>query len=244
MLSYLRWCASGVRVVPVETRGAGAKLSRQVYPMMLGMLMVSVCPLIEQSFAVSLGAGAVSALGFASRVPAALGGLASSALSAAFLPVVAGQLGAEPCCRCAPHFPTHRRNNVPFVHDCRVPALDLVGLDSRITLSGGKFRPEDSERVSILQSILGFGIPGAMVAAIAGRALIALSIRLMHLLVPLVTVGATFGLNYVLVPRFSVEGIAVANVVAASLAAAITVVGAEIYFRRFGPARVNAATLS
>ena len=109
---------------------------------------------------------------------------------------------------------------------------------------GGKFRPEDSERVSLLQGILAFGIPGAVVAAIAGRILIALSIRLMHLLVPLVTVVAIFGLNSVLVPIFSVEGIALANVVTASLAAAITVIGAEIYLRRVGPAPVNAATLS
>jgi hypothetical protein len=36
------------------------------------------------------------------------------------------------------------------------------------------------------------------------------------------------------VPLFSVEGIALANVVAASLAAAITVIGAEIYLRRVG----------
>jgi hypothetical protein len=83
-----------------------------------------------------------------------------------------------------------------------------------------------------------------MVSAIAGRALIALSIRLMHLLVPIVAVGAMLGLNSVLVPLFSVEGIALANVVTAGLAAGITVIGAEIYFRRFGPARVNAATLS
>src|SRR3979411_1338059 len=64
--------------------------------MMLGMLMAGACPLIEQSFAVGLGAGAVSALGFASRVPAALGGFASSALSAAFLPLSAGHAGAGP----------------------------------------------------------------------------------------------------------------------------------------------------
>src|SRR5262249_18422087 len=107
---------------------------------------------------------------------------------------------------------------------------------------GGKFRREDSELVSLLQGILGFGIPGAVVAAIAGRVLIALSIRLMHLLVPLVTIVAIFGLNSVLVPLFSVEGIALANIAAASLAAAMTVIGAEIYLRRSGSAPVNAAT--
>ena len=83
-----------------------------------------------------------------------------------------------------------------------------------------------------------------MVAAIAGRVLVALSIRLMHVLVPLVTVGAIFGLNSVLVPLFSVEGIALSNVVAAGLAAAITVIGAEIYLRRVSPPSVNVATLS
>jgi len=234
----------GVRIVPIETRGAGANLSRQVYPMMLGMLMVSVCPLIEQSFAVGLGAGAVSALGFASRVPAALGGLASSALSAAFLPVVAGQLGAG-------HVGVARRTfqrtaGTMFLLAAIVAFLLWTWSDSIVGLLflGGKFRPEDSERVSTLQGILGFGIPCVMVSAIAGRALIALSIRLMHLLVPIVAVGAMLGLNSVLVPLFSVEGIALANVVTAGLAAGITVIGAEIYFRRFGPARVNAATLS
>jgi putative peptidoglycan lipid II flippase len=234
----------GVRVVPAETRGTDAKLSRQVYPMMLGMLMAGACPLIEQSFAVGLGAGAVSALGFASRVPAALGGLASSALSAAFLPVVAGQLGAGQVATARRTF--RRTAGTMFLLAGIVALLLWTWSDLIIGLLflGGKFRPEDSERVSLLQGILAFGIPGAVVAAIAGRVLIALSIRLMHLLVPLITVGAIFGLNSVLVPLFSVEGIALANVVAASLAAAITVIGAEIYLRRVGPAPVNAATLS
>ena len=234
----------GVRVVPAETRGTGAKLSRQVYPMMLGMLMAGACPLIEQSFAVGLGAGAVSALGFASRVPAALGGLASSALSAAFLPVVAGQLGAG---HVAAARRTFRRTAGAMFLLAGIVALLLWAWSDLIIgllFVGGKFRPEDSARVSLLQGILAFGIPGAVVAAIAGRVLIALSIRLMHLLVPLVTVVAIFGLNSVLVPIFSVEGIALANVVTASLAAAITVIGAEIYLRRVGPAPVNAATLS
>jgi putative peptidoglycan lipid II flippase len=234
----------GVRVVPAETRGTGAKLSRQVYPMMLGMLMAGACPLIEQSFAVGLGAGAVSALAFAYRVPAALGGLASSALSAAFLPVVAGQLGAGHVAVARRTF--RRTAGAMFLLAAIVAFLLWTWSDLIIGLLflGGKFRPEDSERVSLLQGILAFGIPGAVVAAIAGRVLIALSIRLMHLLVPLVTVVAIFGLNSVLVPIFSVEGIALANVVAASLAAAITVMGAEIYLRRVGPAPVNVATLS
>jgi putative peptidoglycan lipid II flippase len=211
---------------------------------MLGMLMVSACPLIEQSFAVSLGAGAVSALGFASRVPAALGGLASSALSAAFLPVVAGQLGAG-------HVTVARRTfrrtaGTMFLLAAIVSFLLWTWSDSIVGLLflGGKFRPEDSGRVSVLQGILGFGIPGAMVAAIAGRALIALSIRLMHLLVPMVAVGAILGLNSVLVPLFSVEGIALSNVLVALLTATMLLIGAEIYIRRIIPAHVNAATLS
>lgn len=234
----------GLRVVPAEAHGVGAKLSRQVYPVMLGMLMGGACPLIEQSFAVSLGAGAVSALGFASRVPAALGGLASSALSAAFLPIVAGQLGAG-------HVAAARRTfrltaATMFLLATIVALLLWAGSDLivRLLFLGGKFRPEDSQRVSLLQGILAFGIPGAMIAAIAGRVLIALSIRLMHLLVPLVTVGAIFGLNSVLVPLYSVEGITLSNVVAANLAAAITLIGAGIYLRRVSPASVNVAALS
>ena len=234
----------GVRVVPTETRGAGAKLSRQVYPMMLGMLMAGACPLIEQSFAVGLGAGAVSALGFASRVPAAFGGLASSALSAAFLPVVASQLGAGDV---AAARRTFRVTAATMFLLATIVALILwTWSESIVSLLfvGGRFRPEDAERVGLLQAILAFGIPGAMLAAIAGRVLIALSIRLMHLLVPLVTVGAIILLNSVLVPLFSVEGIALANVIAAGLAAAVTAIGAEIYLRRFAPAPAHAATLS
>ena len=242
MLAVMR--LGGVRVVPAETRGAGPKLSRQVYPMMLGMLMAGACPLIEQSFAVGLGAGAVSAVAFASRVPAALGGLASSALSAAFLPVVASQLGAGQVAVARRTF--RLTAGTMFLLATIVALLLWIWSDSIVGLLflGGKFRPEDSERVSLLQGILGFGIPGAIVAAIAGRVLIGLSIRLMHLLVPLVTVAAVFGLNFVLVPVFSVEGIVVANVVAASLAAVITAIGAEIYLRRVVPVPGNVATLS
>jgi peptidoglycan biosynthesis protein MviN/MurJ (putative lipid II flippase) len=233
----------GVRVVPAETLGSSAKLSRQVYPMMLGMLMAGACPLIEQSFAVGLGAGAVSALGFASRVPSALGGLASSALSAAFLPVVASQLGTG-------HVVAARRTFRLTVATMFLLAIILAllvwtcsDLIVGLLFLGGKFRFEDSERVSLLQGILGFGIPGAIVAAIAGRVLIALSVRMMHLLVALTTVGVTFGLNSVLVPLFLVEGIALSNVVAVLLTAAIMLIGAEIYLRRVSPERVNAVTL-
>jgi len=233
-----------VRVVPSETRSAGAKLFRQAHAMLLGMLMTSACPLIEQSFAVGLGAGAVSALGFGSRIPAALGGLAGTALSAAFLPVVAGQLGAD---RVVAARRTFRLTaGTMFLLAMVVALLLWTWSESIIGLLflGGKFRLDDSELVSVLQSILGFGIPGAVVAAIAGRVLIALSIRLMHLLVPLVTVGTIFGLNSVLVPRFSVEGIAMANVAAAILAAVLLLFGAEIYLRRSAREPVNVATLS
>jgi peptidoglycan biosynthesis protein MviN/MurJ (putative lipid II flippase) len=234
----------GVRVVPAETRGAGATLSRQVYPMMMGMLMVGACPLIEQSFAVGLGAGAVSAVAFASRVPAALSGLASTALSAAFLPVVASQLGAGQVAVARRTF--RLTAGLMFLVATIASVLLWIWSDSIVELLflGGKFQPEDAERVSLLQGIMGFGIPAAMVAAIAGRVLISLSIRVMHLLVPLVTVGAVYGLNYLLVPSFAVEGIVVANVVAASLAAAITAIGAEIYIRRTVPVIGNATPLS
>jgi putative peptidoglycan lipid II flippase len=212
--------------------------------MMLGMLLVGACPLIEQSFAVGLGAGAVSALGFASRVPAALGGIASSALSAAFLPVVAGQLGAGHVAAARRTF--RRTAGTMFLLAVVVAFLLWTWSDSIVGLLflGGKFRAEDSERVSILQGILGFGIPCVMVSAIAGRVLIALSIRLMHLLVPIVAVGAILGFNSVLVPLFSVEGIALSNILVALLTAAMLLIGAEIYIRRISPARVNAVTLS
>jgi putative peptidoglycan lipid II flippase len=233
----------GVRVVPAETLGSSAKLSRQVYPMMLGMLMAGACPLIEQSFAVGLGAGAISALGFASRVPSALGGLASSALSAAFLPVVASQLGTGHVVAARRTFRLTAATMFLLATILALLVWTCSDLIVGLLFLGGKFRFEDSERVSLLQGILGFGIPGAIVAAIAGRVLIALSVRMMHLLVALTTVGATFGLNSVLVPLFLVEGIALSNVVAVLLTAAIMLIGAEIYLRRVSPARVNAVTL-
>jgi peptidoglycan biosynthesis protein MviN/MurJ (putative lipid II flippase) len=160
--------------------------------MMLGMLMVAHV-LSSNNLCGGSGCRCVSALGFASRVPAALGGLASSALSAAFLPVVASQLGAD-------HVVAARRTfrltaGTMFLL-ATIAALLLWNWSDLIVgllFQGGNFRPADSQRVSLLQGILAFGIPGAMVAAIAGRVLIALSIRLMHLLVPLVTVGAILG---------------------------------------------------
>lgn len=224
-----------VRVVAAETRDVGPRLSRQVYPLMLGMLMTGACPLIEQSFAVGLGAGAVSAFGFASRIPAALGGLAAMALSTAFLPIVAAQVGSG-------HFFAARRTfrltaATMFISAAALAIVLWACSDLIVDLLfvGGKFQSEDAQRVSFLQGILGFGIPAAVLSAIAGRALIALSIRLMHLVVPLVSIGAIFALNSVLVPFLSVNGIALSNVIAAGLNAALLIGGAEIYLRRVAP---------
>jgi putative peptidoglycan lipid II flippase len=233
-----------VRVVAAEAPGTDRTLSRQVYPLMLGMVMIGAGPLIEQSFAVGLGAGAVSALGFASRVPGALGGLAAAALSAAFLPVVAAQLGSG---RVVAARRTFRLTVATMFMATTALAMVLWACSDLIVgllFVGGKFKSDDAQRVSYLQGILGFGIPAAVVSAVAGRVLIALSIRLMHLMVPIVTIGALLVLNSILVPLFSVNGIALSNVVAAGLNAAITVIGAAVYLRRVDPAPVNAATSS
>lgn len=233
-----------LRIISADEREDDPRL-RAGLSSQIGMLMTGAVPLIEQSFAVSLGAGTVSALGIPSRIPAALGGLAAAAWSRAFLPIIAAQPGSG-------HISTSRRTfrltaATMFVAAIRPRGILLWAFSDLIVsmlFVEGKFASPDGEKVRFPQGILAFGIPATVLSAIAGRALIARSVRVMHLIVPIVTIVVLFTLNSILVPFFSVDGIAISNVVTASLGAAMTLVGAEIFLRRVSPAPGSAATSS
>jgi putative peptidoglycan lipid II flippase len=220
------------------------RIVRQAIPMMAGMLVLGTGPLVEQSFAVGLGAGAVSAIGFASRVPVAIGGIVATAVSAAFLPIIARELEVQATARARRTF---RMTAVLMVTGGCAAALLLwygSGMVVHLLYVGGRFDAADAAVVAHLQAVLGFAIPAAIVSALAGRVLIANAVAALHIVIPLITLAALVAFNTLLVPGLAVTGIAVSNVLAAVLNGVLVVLGAEACLRRVQPSRANASASS
>jgi putative peptidoglycan lipid II flippase len=220
------------RLAPADASELRSSFSGDIYAMMLGTVLAGAGPLIEQSFAVGLGPGAVSAYGFAQRVPAALGGLAAIALSAAFLPIVAGQIGSRRLDLAKRTFGLTAAAMV--VAGSCVAIIIWIFSDAIVSVLfvGGRFGAADARQVGLLQGILGFTVPALVVAAVAGRILVALSVRVMYFLMPTVTLVVLVVLNSVLVPKMGVVGIALASVAALTITAAFAFGGGEMYLRK------------
>lgn len=70
-------------------------LARQAAWYLPGTMVFALLPIVEQSIAASLGAGANAALAYGQRIPSALNGLASTALGVAVLPFFASAIARD-----------------------------------------------------------------------------------------------------------------------------------------------------
>jgi len=134
-----------------------------------GTLVSGLSPVIEQTIASGLGHGAISALGYAAKLPATLNSLLTTAIGVTILPYFSERLarGDEQSCR---RF---------FVRYAGLLALAGMGIAAaaflgsepfvRFAFQRGQFSAHNTLLVTMLQQAYLWQLPGAMVGMVAVR---------------------------------------------------------------------------
>src|SRR5262249_4727161 len=186
-----------------------------------GTLVSGLSPVIEQTIASGLGTGAISALGYAAKLPATLNSLLTGAVGVTLLPYFSQRLSRG--------YDEHSRRF--FIRCAMLMALAglavaivaVLGSEPfvRIAFQRGHFSPENSLFVTALQQAYLWQLPGALAGVVAIRFIAAhghyrtLSTGNM-LLVPV-----TGLLQWSLSSRWGAEGLALGTSLGAALAALV-----------------------
>ncbi len=134
-----------------------------------GTLISAAAPVIEQTIASGLGQGAISALGYAAKLPATLNSLLTTAIGVTILPYFAERLsrGDEPNCR---RF-FIRYAAILTLTGAAIASVAVLGSEPfvRLAFQRGQFSAQNTQLVTLLQQAYLWQLPGAMVGMVATR---------------------------------------------------------------------------
>jgi putative peptidoglycan lipid II flippase len=139
------------------------------FTLMPGTLVTALTPVIEQTIASGLGHGAISALGYAAKLPATLNSLLTTAIGVTILPYFAEQLshGDDQSCR---RFFIRYAGLVTLAGAAITGAAVLgSGPFVRLAFQRGQFSAQDALLVTTLQQAYLWQLPGAMAGMVAVR---------------------------------------------------------------------------
>lgn len=134
-----------------------------------GTLVAALAPLIEQTIASGLGRGAISALGYAAKLPQTLNSLVVTSVSVTVYPFFAERLSRGDAAG-------SRRFLVRYaaLMLCTGLVIALIAVAAsgpfvRIAFQHGRFSPESAALVTLLQQAYLWQLPGALAAIVAIR---------------------------------------------------------------------------
>lgn len=134
-----------------------------------GTLFAALSPLIEQTIASGLGQGAISALGYAGKLPQTLNSLLTTAVGVTILPYFSQRLvhGYDQSCR---RFFIRYATLMTLV-GALVTVVAILGSEPfvRVAFQRGQFSAADGTLVTGLQRAYLWQLPGAMAAMVATR---------------------------------------------------------------------------
>jgi putative peptidoglycan lipid II flippase len=150
------------------TRGL-RDFARGTLILMPGTVISGLSPVIEQTIASGLGHGAISALGFAAKLPATLNSLLTTAIGVTILPYFSQRLSLGDEQNCRRFFV--RYVVVVAVIGAAIAAAAVIGSEPfvRFAFQRGQFSAQSTLLVTLLQQAYLWQLPGAMVAAVALR---------------------------------------------------------------------------
>lgn len=216
----LRRTQRGVTQGPVQT----PRLREFTWGTLLlvpGTLVSGLSPVIEQTIASGLGMGAISALGYAAKLPATLNSLLTTAVGVTLLPYFSQRLSRG--------YDEHSRR---FFIRCAVlmalgglvvAGVAVLGSEPfvRIAFQRGHFSPENSLLVTALQRAYLWQLPGALAGVVAIR-FIAAHARYRTLSTGnMLMVPVTGLLQWSLSSRWGAEGLALGTSLGAALTALV-----------------------
>jgi putative peptidoglycan lipid II flippase len=137
--------------------------------LMPGTLFAGLSPVIEQTIASGLGHGAISALGYAGKLPSTLNSLLTTAVGVTILPYFSQRLvrGYDQSCR---RFFIRYATLMALVGTL-VATAGVLGSEPfvRVAFQRGQFSPADTLLVTALQRAYLWQLPGALAAMVATR---------------------------------------------------------------------------
>lgn len=209
----------GIRLSPVRPRWSqpARQVLTQYTPMALGSVMLSGSNLIDQTMAAMLAAGSVSALNFGTRVTGVIVAIGPTALSTAILPrfskmtAVADWTGLRAVVK--RYALMSLALSIPSVAFCMYFSEPIV----KLIFQRGAFRMSDTHLVARVQFWSLLLVPVSMLLALTVRLVSSLKLNELLLRMALVSVVANVVLDYILMQRMGVAGIALATPLVALL---------------------------
>lgn len=195
-------------------------IRRQYIPLLAGTLLATLCPLIDQGVAGSLGSGSVSALAYGTKLATVLAAISATAIATAILPEFS-RLAAQ-------HDWSHLRHTLR-VHSAVIITLAVPGTAAIIWLSGpivrmfyegGAFGPSATRMVTNVQQFALLQVPFAILFVVAGRLAVAISATAVMIRASLLTVAATGIGDLILSRTLGIAGIPLAGAFAHAIALA------------------------
>lgn len=184
-----------------------------------GTLFAGLSPVIEQTIASGLGHGAISALGYAAKLPSTLNSLLTTAVGVTILPYFSQRLvhGYDDSVR---RFFIRYATLMAFVGTLAA-AVAVLGSAPfvRIAFQRGQFSAADTLLVTVLQQGYLWQLPGALVAMVATRFIAAQGRFRMLALGSMLMVPATGLVQWSLSTVWGAVGLALGNSLGAALTA-------------------------
>jgi len=207
---------------PTErTRANLTDFARGTLTLVPGTLISGLAPVIEQTIASGLGHGAISALGYASKLPATLNSLLTTAIGVTILPYFAERLSRGDEHNCRVFFVRYAA--IVTLAGAAVAALAVFGSEPfvRFAFQRGQFSAHNTQLVTMLQQAYLWQLPGAMVAMVATRYVAAQGRYRALTIATMVMVPINGLLQWSLAQLFGAAGLASGNSAGAALTAVV-----------------------
>jgi putative peptidoglycan lipid II flippase len=189
--------------------------------LMPGTLVAGLSPVIEQTIASGLGHGAISALGYAAKLPATLNSLLATAVGVTILPYFSQRLSRGDDAGTRRFF--IRYAAILTLVGLLISALAVLGSEPfvRIAFQRGVFSPQNTLVVTALQRAYLWQVPGALVGTVATRFIAAQGRYRVMTMGALLMVPITGLAQWGLAAAFGAAGLALGTSVGAALSATV-----------------------
>lgn len=229
---HVRLFKSGLLVRPKLFNNVQlSQLSTASIALLPGSFMLGIGPLIDQAIAGSLGTGAISALAYGYRLPAALNGILIAAIGITILPYFSSLLSQKEVHYCLHSF--HRLTLWLLIGSFILIIPFVIGSDSIVQLlyQRGAFTSNATEIVMPIQQVYLMQLPFALISMLCIRTLIATENNKIVSILSGVAVLIQAGLAWWLGMEYGALGIALAAMIVSTLLAASSFIYARLCLR-------------
>ena len=192
-------------------------------PLMMGALLSTAAPVLEQMIAYGLGPGSVSLLSYGNKVPAALGSLLVTAIGIVVLPHLAQMLHRQEWRAC--HRLCLTLGAFVFCGGVLVAGLGMALAHLVISLSfeRGAFSPTQSAEAAAIMRMYLVQLPFLLVAMVAMRALAAMEKTVAMTWASAVQLFVGIGLGYYLSRSLGPSGVALGTSIGAMVGSGLLI---------------------